>query len=551
MANKTFKCTADAGLMSPSYGSGKGSAMWAAYGSNQTRMVLQFANDFSNVGSVTSAILHIRSFHLFTRHSPNVTIRRITSAWSEGSYNGGTSGAGSNAVYYPGPSTTDTNKVVWAPGTKKDAWLTVNITGIVNDWFTGAANYGIMIQETNEGSTTNNWDAWTREGGSGAYITLVDGGGGGGGDTGDTSRYIYLDGILTNEEVALSSDFENQDHMAILNSLTSAVQVESNVTEAGLSFVPRVGKDTDVILREGQGTVVTWNIVNDFSNMASILYSKGSDIDGLPLFTITQDSKNRDILGRNVVRSEDFSSTQDYLQLIGLSRTELKNRRLADKRITVEYTGKSLDLLPGDSFTLYSLKMGAIRIRIDKMAVKESTSSGHTWSMDCERWPINTAPFHWAGSLEVQQAFTWTGTVGPYSNSCNGVETNYLPIGHMFRIVIGGTVSNGLVLPQIWAGTPASTGQGAILRMPGSNDPVLWDSPTPATSYTYTSPGPGAWWGRQPNGWYWGYTQVVDSEEIKPGNTLETVMWYQGSANDIVVVTAEDFGPVQHAITWG
>jgi hypothetical protein len=209
-----------------------------------------------------------------------------------------------------------------------------------------------------------------------------------------TYKYIYLDGILAHESIALALGFENQSHYDILTSVATALQVESTVTDMGLKFMPRIGKDTDILLTEGQNTLVNYNIVNDFNNMATILVSAGGSIDGLPLYTLTQDKANKELLKRTVMRSQDFRDTQDYMQLIGLSRTELKKRNIPERRVTVTHAG-DLDLEPGDSFLLSTKKMGRIRVRINKMDISEDTS-GTTMSLDCVHWgmfrALNQAP---------------------------------------------------------------------------------------------------------------------------------------------------------------
>ena len=81
-STKQFNVSADAGLMAPNLGSGAGSNMWAAYTGVQMRMLLKFALDWTNVGSIVSAVLHIRSQNYLAYHTPNLTVERCTGAWS-------------------------------------------------------------------------------------------------------------------------------------------------------------------------------------------------------------------------------------------------------------------------------------------------------------------------------------------------------------------------------------------------------------------------------------------------------------------------------------
>jgi len=199
------------------------------------------------------------------------------------------------------------------------------------------------------------------------------------------NKYVYLDCIMAHEKLGLSVSFEDQTYLEMLKSVADAIQVEWDVTDLGVRLEPRLGIDTNVVLREGQNTVVDYQIVNDVSKVASMLFSQGADIDGLPLSTVTEDRKNRQTLGRTVMRKEDFRSMADYQQLIGLSRTELKKRRYPEKRISVSHIASELALVKGDSFLLYTRKMGAIRVRINKLEIDESR--GRVYNLDCILWP--------------------------------------------------------------------------------------------------------------------------------------------------------------------
>lgn len=196
---------------------------------------------------------------------------------------------------------------------------------------------------------------------------------------------IFLDGIYAHEVIGLSVSFDEEQNLEILKSTAEALQVEWDVTDTGLRLEPRVGTDTDIYLREGQNTLVEWEIVNDVSQMATILVSHGADIDGLPLFAITEDKATRARLGRTVMRDADFRNIADYQQLVGLSRGELKRRSYPQKRITVTHIASDLALNEGDSFLLWTRKMGSIRVRIMRMETSET--SGRVYNLECVTWP--------------------------------------------------------------------------------------------------------------------------------------------------------------------
>jgi hypothetical protein len=201
------------------------------------------------------------------------------------------------------------------------------------------------------------------------------------------NKWVYLDGIGVHEAVGLSVSFENETHLEILKSVAEATQTEWEVTTNGIRLEPRIGQDTEEVLREGQDTLVDFDIVNDISQMASMLISTGADIDGLPLFAVSEQKSTRDRLGRTVTRQQDFRNTADYFQLVGLSRTDLKRRAYPEKRITVKHVAKNLNLNQGDSFILYTRKMGPLRVRINRLEISESSSSGREYSLECVRWP--------------------------------------------------------------------------------------------------------------------------------------------------------------------
>lgn len=206
-------------------------------------------------------------------------------------------------------------------------------------------------------------------------------------ETVEINKFVYLDGIAAFERVGLSVSFENETHLDILKAVAEITQTEWEITEDGIRLEPRIGVDTDETLREGQNTLVDWGIVNDIQDVATILVTSGADIDGLPLFTITEDKQNTREIGRTVMRKEDFRNVADYFGLIGLSRTALKKRRFPEKRISVTHVAHNLDLNEGDSFILWTKKMGSLRVRIVKKTISEN-QQGRQYDLECIRWPL-------------------------------------------------------------------------------------------------------------------------------------------------------------------
>jgi hypothetical protein len=203
-----------------------------------------------------------------------------------------------------------------------------------------------------------------------------------------TNKWVYFDGGFLHEQLGISVTFQDQTHLEQIKALAEASQVEWGVTEDGIRFEPRIGEDTNIVLREGQDTVVKLGITSDIGKVASILFSEGANIDGLPLSTVVEDRSIRRTLGRTVMRKQDFREVGDYLQLVGLGRTELKKRKLPEKRIEVTHIASNLSLNKGDSFILFTKKTGPFRVRIIHKEVDES--DGRVYNLECIKWPIIT-----------------------------------------------------------------------------------------------------------------------------------------------------------------
>lgn len=205
------------------------------------------------------------------------------------------------------------------------------------------------------------------------------------GDDITVNKPIFLDGMFVHEAVGLSVSFDNEQHLNILKATAEAVQVEWCVDGRGITMEPRIGQDTNIYLREGENTLVDWNIVNDVSEVATILLSHGADIDGLPLYTVTENKETRARLGRTVMRQQDFRNIASQYQLIGLSRTELNRRAYPPKRINISHIGNHLGLNKGDSFVIWTKKSGEIRVRILRKEISES--GARQYNLECVTWP--------------------------------------------------------------------------------------------------------------------------------------------------------------------
>lgn len=196
---------------------------------------------------------------------------------------------------------------------------------------------------------------------------------------------IWVDGWTVHETSGLSVKFINTTYLDILKSTAEALQLEWDITEAGLKVVPRLGEDTDIIFAEGRGTTIDIEDVEDVSQVATMLIATGADIDGLPMSTIVENKKTKAIIGRTIQRTYDsLRNTADYFTLIGASRTELLRRREPQKRITVKRAG-TMPVNVGDSFIV---KHPELEARVRANTITRSQSQGGTeWTVECTEWP--------------------------------------------------------------------------------------------------------------------------------------------------------------------
>jgi hypothetical protein len=160
------------------------------------RGLVQFNLDFSDVTSITSAKLrfttarsndgtvggYLRDTH-GTFSSAAMHISRVTSAWTEGTYGNDEAFNGLNSVEWSNqPSTTTEDRASFTSRSSRPSVPTVDeidITGIVTDWFNGAANNGIQVKfQSESGTRYTEWysreaDASTIANADAPYILLT------------------------------------------------------------------------------------------------------------------------------------------------------------------------------------------------------------------------------------------------------------------------------------------------------------------------------------------------------------------------------------------
>jgi hypothetical protein len=195
MATKTFLTSKDSVVVlrnsdSGSLGAGKDYHIYVGNSGDYTiRGLVQFNLDFSDVTSITSATLYFTtarnndgtvSGYVRDSHgnyaSAAMHISRVTSAWTEGTYGNDETFNGSNSVEWSNqPSTTATNRVSFTSRSSRPTSPTLDsmdVTGIVTDWFNGSANYGIQVKfQSESGTRYTEW--YSREGDASAISGAV------------------------------------------------------------------------------------------------------------------------------------------------------------------------------------------------------------------------------------------------------------------------------------------------------------------------------------------------------------------------------------------
>lgn len=150
-----------------------------------TRALLYAPVSFTGMVSITSAYLKIYAhipasgWHANGSGTNSFVVRRKTADWAENSF--GTSGGGENLWGGNGTADTfvgayydaNTQTTVSLNSDAADATLfTIDITDIVQQWFTGSPNYGVQIQASGEVSSADAIEFYSRESTHKPYIEI-------------------------------------------------------------------------------------------------------------------------------------------------------------------------------------------------------------------------------------------------------------------------------------------------------------------------------------------------------------------------------------------
>jgi hypothetical protein len=219
----------------------------------------------------------------------------------------------------------------------------------------------------------------------------------------DCPGEIYFDGVGSHSSTGLSVKFANPtSHLEILKSTLEALTMEGEINEKGIRVTPRLGKNTDIIMKEGTNVLIELNNTEDVSKVATMLQVKGADIDGLPLSAVVEDKNTRREFGRTIQRDYDLNNVSDYFTLIGAARVELIKRKKPERRLTVSYVGPEI-IAPGDSF-IAKKKDAEFKVRATSVT-RNQGQNGTTHEIECEVWPIYDESLRYDQELPKQTLF--------------------------------------------------------------------------------------------------------------------------------------------------
>jgi hypothetical protein len=133
------------------------------YSGFKYRTLLGFSYSFSGMVSITSAILWMKSStqnYVAFGSDPDVTVRRLSSSWSEGT---SVSMSGSNAVDWDNQPGVTGSTATGDMTTSELTWDSIDITTIIQEAFAANQFYGLRCYAPDEGSSADVWEMCSRE----------------------------------------------------------------------------------------------------------------------------------------------------------------------------------------------------------------------------------------------------------------------------------------------------------------------------------------------------------------------------------------------------
>lgn len=144
------------------------------------RSVIYFPISFGSMTNITSAVMWLRGSKSGSSHcfgdstAKSMMVRRQPKTWVEGASTPENTWTNRTNDYTTLEGSNSTNQVTkdFSSGITDGTWYSITITGIVNQWKDGVANYGVVLINTNETDPDDGLEFYSREKGS-AYRPYV------------------------------------------------------------------------------------------------------------------------------------------------------------------------------------------------------------------------------------------------------------------------------------------------------------------------------------------------------------------------------------------
>ena len=118
---------------------------WGTSGGYTFRTLIGFSYSLSGITAIDKAVLWVRlsgQHYVAFGSDPTCYIDLITEAWSEGSSSALSTG---NAVVYPGPSVSTSNRVTKHTGNAEGDWVGIVVTGLIRQAFASGVFHGLRL----------------------------------------------------------------------------------------------------------------------------------------------------------------------------------------------------------------------------------------------------------------------------------------------------------------------------------------------------------------------------------------------------------------------
>ena len=214
-------------------------------GSSTYRSCVYFPLSFTGWTGITSATLHLTGAvpgHITSIETRQMFVRRMTADWGEGNNNGEDNFASGQTWSWTNRSgsytTTGQNTITITGGVDDEVVYDIDVTDIVQAWFSGSANYGFFLNAQSEVSSDPGLEFYSRNAASDLRPTL---------------EIVYTGNVAPNAPVNLSPTGGE-----LLNTLTPNLSGETSDPDPddGISgYQIRLYEDNGTTLKWDSGTI--------------------------------------------------------------------------------------------------------------------------------------------------------------------------------------------------------------------------------------------------------------------------------------------------------